>query len=131
MLVPLPIIGGWLLNLDQAGGLLEGSVEVLHFADMSMALAILILGVMSSAFILLRQRVLKFGALLSIGSIALAMIAHNLWGNQGFLGFFITSILLLLLLLSPALLKARMCHSGQCGEAWWENPCFHYPSTTE
>ena len=131
MLVPLPIVGGWLLNLEQAGGLLKGSVETLHFADLSMALALFILGVMSSAFILLRQRVLKLGALLSIGSIALAMIAHNLWGNQGFLGFLTTSLLLLLLLLSPALLKARMRHGDQSGEAWWENPCFQYPSTTK
>jgi len=131
MLVPLPIVGGWLLNLEQAGGLLEGTVEELNFADISMALALFILGVMSSAFILLRQRVLKLGALLSIGSIALAMIAHNLWGNHGFLGFLITSLLLLILLLSPALLKARMRHGNHSGEAWWDNPCFQYPSTTE
>ena len=131
MLVPLPIVGGWLLNLEQAGGLLKGSVEALHFEDMSMALALIMLGVTSAAFILLRQRVLKVGALFSIGSIALAMIAHNLWGNQGFLGFLATSLLLLLLLLSPALLKAKMHHGEQNGEAWWENAWFQYPSTTK
>jgi hypothetical protein len=131
MLVPLPIVGGWLLNLEQAGGLLEGRVEALHFADISMALALFILGAMSSAFILLRQRVLKLGALLSVGSIAFAMIGHNLWGNQGFLGFLATSLLLLLLMLSPALLKNRIRDGDQSGEAWWDNPCFQHPYTTK
>jgi len=130
MLVPLPIVGGWLLKLEQAGGLLEGSAKSLYFSDISMALALIILGVTSSVFILLRQRVLKLGALLSIGSIAFAMIAHSLWGDQGFLGFICTSLILLLLLLSPALLRNKALHSEQKEEAWWENAWFQYPSTT-
>ncbi len=127
MLVPLPIVGGWLLNLEQAGGLFQGSMEALHASDMFMALALVTLGVTSAAFIRLRQRVLKVGALVSIGSIALAMVAHNLWGNQGFLGLLATSLLLLLFLLSPALLEAKIGHGEQEGEAWWENGWFEYP----
>jgi len=127
MLVPLPIVGGWLLNLEQAGGLLQGSSEALHQSDMFMALALVTLGVTSATFIRLRQRVLKVGALVSIGSIALAMVAHNLWGNQVFLGLLVTSLLLLLFLLSPALLRARIGHGEQKGEVWWEDGCFEYP----
>lgn len=129
MLVPLPIVGGWLLSLEQAGGLLSESVKELHLSDTSMAQALVTLGATSAAFILLRQRVLKVGALLSIGSIALAMVAHNLWGNQGFLSLLATSLLLLLFLLSPALIEAKMGHGEQKEEAWWENAWFKYPST--
>jgi hypothetical protein len=127
MLVPLPIVGGWLLNIEQVGGLFQGSAKVLHLSDMYMGLALITLGITSAVFILLRQRVLKVGALVSIGSIAMAMIAHNLWGEQSFLGLLATSLLLLLLLLSPALLEAKMGHGEQKGEAWWENSSFEYP----
>lgn len=129
MLVPLPIIGGWLLNLERVGGLFQGSSKALHLSDTSMALALITLGLTSAVFIRLRQRVLKVGALVSIGSIAMAMIAHNLWGDQSFLGLLGTSLLLVILLLSPALLEAKIGHGEQRGEAWWENSCFEYPST--
>lgn len=128
MLVPLPIVGGWLLSLEQAGGLIRGSAELLHLSDTSMAQALVTLGITSAAFILLRQRVLKVGALVSIGSIALAIVAHNLWGNQGFLSLLAISLLLLLFLLSPAIIEAKMRHDEQKGEAWWENAWFQYPS---
>jgi len=129
MLVPLPIVGGWLLNLEQVGSLFNGEAETLHFSDTSMALALITLGVTSAVFIRLRQRVLKVGALMIIGSIAMAMIAHNLWGSQTFLGILATSLLLLLLLLSPAILEAKIGHGEQTGEEWWENTYFKYPST--
>lgn len=129
MIVPLPIVGGWLLNLDQVGGLFQGSVKALQLPDTSMGLALITLGITSAAFIRLRQRVLKVGALVSIGSIAMAMIAHDLWGNQSFLGLLATSLFLLLLLLSPAYLEAKLGHGEQRGEIWWENGCFKYPST--
>jgi hypothetical protein len=131
MLVPLPVVGGWLLNLERAGGLFQGSMEAAHLSDMPMALALITLGVTSAAFICLRQRVLKVGAMVSIGSIALAMVGHNLWGDQGFLGFLATSLLFLLFLLSPALLEAKIGHGEQEGEAWWENSWFKYPSSNE
>jgi len=131
MLVPLPIVGGWLLTLEQAGGLLRGSAELSHLPDISMAQALIMLGVTSAAFIMLRQRVLKVGALVSLGSIALAMIAHNLWGNLGFLSLLLTSLCLLLFLLSPALIEAKMGPDEQKGEAWWESTWYQYPSTTK
>ncbi len=130
MLVPLPVVGGWLLSLEQAGGLFQGSMTALHLSDIPMALALIALAVTSAVFIRLRQRVLKFGALLTIGSIAMAMVAHNLWGSQGFLGLLLTSFLLLLFLLSPALLEAKIGHGEQRGELWWENGWIKHHSTT-
>lgn len=130
MLVPLPVVGGWLLNLERAGGLLVGSAEALHLWDMPMALALLTLGLTSAIFIRVRQRVLKVGALVSIGTIALAMVAHNLWGDQVLLGMLTTSLVLLLFLLSPALLEATMGHGEPEGEAWWEHSWAKHSSTT-
>lgn len=130
MLVPLPIVAGWLLSLEQVGGLFTGNSSALHFSDISMGSALVTLGVTAAVFIRLRQRVLKVGALISIGTIAMAMIAHNLWGSQTFLGLLASSLFLLLLLLSPALLKAKVGHKEQQGDAWWENGCFHYSSTS-
>ena len=113
MLVPLPIVGGWLLNLEQAGGLFAGNPEALHLFDHLMAQALIALGIMAAAFIRLRQRVLKIGALVTIGSVALAMVAHDLWGRLGFLGLLITSLFLLAFLLSPALLEAKVKRVGK------------------
>jgi hypothetical protein len=129
MLVPLPIVGGWLLNLEQVGGLFRGDSAALHLSDISMGLALVTLAVTSATFVRVRQRVLKVGALMSIGTIAMAMIAHNLWGSQTFLGLLASSLFLLLLVLSPALLEAKVGHEEQKGDAWWENACFQYPST--
>jgi hypothetical protein len=127
MLVPLPIVGGWLLNVERAG-LFQGSVEAIYLSDMLMALALITLGVTSAAFIRLRQRVLKVGALVSLGSIALAMVGHNLWGNLGFFGLLAMSSFLLVFLLSPALLEAKIGHGEKKGEAWWKNGWLEHPS---
>ncbi|MFC1973764.1 permease prefix domain 1-containing protein [Chloroflexota bacterium] len=121
MLVPLPVFGGWLLNLENGGGLLRGGVEVIHKFDMAMAGALIALAVTSAAFIRLRQRVMKIGALISIGIIAMAVAAHGLWGGLGFFGLLATALLLVAFLLSPALLEARVGHGERGGEMWWGN----------
>lgn len=107
MLVPLPIFGGWLISLEKYGGLFSTDVESLHLSDVSMALALVTLAVTSATSIRLRQRILKVGALISIGSIALAMVAHDQLGDQGFLTLLSASFILLLFLLGPALFKAK------------------------
>jgi hypothetical protein len=129
MFVPLPIFGWWLVSLERFGGLFSTNTEALQLSDVPMALALVTLAVTSATFIRLRQRVLKVGALIAIGSIALAMIAHDKWGDQGFLGLLVTSFILLLFLLSPILLKAKPEHVEQGAEAWWENGWLEQPPT--
>ena len=127
MLVPVPVVVGWLVSLEAAGGLFSGSVDELYLSDVPMALALTILGMTSAVFIRLRQRVFKVGALVAIGSIALSMVVRSVWGDQGFLGLLVTSVFLLLLVLSPALLEARIGH-GTRGEMWWEDGWIKHPS---
>lgn len=128
MLVPLPVVGGWLVSLGQAGGLFQGNVEVLQQSDMRMMLALIALGVTSAAFIRFRQRVLKVGALVTVGTIALVMIGHNLWGDWGFLGPLLAALVLLVFVLSPALVEAKVGHGEEKGEVLWRNGWLEQPS---
>jgi len=130
MLVSLPVVGSWLFNLEQVGGLFQGTGAALHQWDMPMALAVAMLGVTSATFVRLRQRVLKIGALTTVGTLALAIVGHNLWGDLGFFGLVGASLLSLLFLLSPALLEARIGHGEPKGDVWWSGGWVEHPSTT-
>jgi len=129
MLVPLPVVGGWLLNLEAAGGLFQRDIALLHQLDGPMALALICLAATSAVFIRLRQRVLKFVALLAIGTVAVATVGHYFGGPSSSFGLLLTSLFLSAFLLSPALLEATVGHGEQGGEAWWQSSWAREPST--
>jgi hypothetical protein len=129
MLVPLPIFGSWLFSIEQAGSLFQGTGVMLQQWDAPMALALVLLGVTSATFIRLRQRVLKVGALMTVGSSSLAMVGHNFWGDLGLFGLLAISFLMLVFLLIPALIETRIGHGEQRGEAWWAGDWVGRPST--
>jgi hypothetical protein len=130
MLVPLPIFASWLFNIEHVGGLFLGSGAVLYQWDAPMAIALGLLAVTSAVFIRLRQRVLKVGALVTIGSLSLAMVGHNLWGELGLLGLLTVSLCMLIFLLVPALAETKIGHGESKGEAWWSGDWLERPSTT-
>lgn len=113
MLVPLPILGSWLFNIEQVGSLFQGTGAALHQWDTAMALALIVLGVASAIFVRLRQRVLKVGALITVGSISLAVVGHNFWGDLGLFGLLTMSLFMLVFLLIPALVEARIGHGEE------------------
>ena len=119
MLVPLPILGCWLFNIEQVGSVFQVSGSALHQWDGVMALSLLVLGLTSSIFIRLRQRVLKFGALVTFASIVLAIVAYNLWGDIGFFGMITFALFMLAFLFAPALLEARIGHGDQNKDFLW------------
>ncbi|HEY82747.1 MAG TPA: hypothetical protein G4O01_05595 [Dehalococcoidia bacterium] len=131
MLVPLPILGIWLFNTERVGGLFQAGGTLLYQWDTAMASVLMVLAVATASFIRLRQRVLKAGALLTIGILAGAIAADNIWGNPGFLGLLVTSLLLLLFLLSPALLEASIGHGEARTESWWSEEWLEHPSMIE
>ncbi|MBM4433154.1 MAG: hypothetical protein FJ025_04065 [Chloroflexi bacterium] len=131
MLVPLPILGSWLFNIEGAGGLFQGTASALHQWDMPMASAFAMLGVTSAVFIRLRRRVLKVGAVTIVGSIALAMVGHNLWGGLGFFGLLGLFLLMLVFLFTPALIESKVRHDERGTEAWWSAYLSEHSSATE
>jgi len=128
MLVPLPILGIWLLNIERMGGLFQGKEAVLYQWDASMALVLTVLALASAAFIRFRQRVLKAGALFTLSVIAVTTVGHTLWGHLGLLGLLLTSLLYLMFLVGPAVLEARIGHGEQKGAIWWQG--VEHPSAT-
>lgn len=131
MIVPLPVLGSWLFNIEQAGGVFQENMAVLNQWDTSMALVLMILAVASAAFIRLRRRALKVGAIMTLGVIATTITGHILWGNWGLFGFVVASVLSLLFLLSPALIEARVGHGELKGETWWSGNWLERPSTAK
>ena len=119
MLVPLPILASWLFNIEQAGGLFRTGNAMLHQWDAPMALALAVLGATAAIFVRLRQRVLKVGAVMIIGSIALVVVAHNLWRGLNLLGLIVSFILMLGFLYAPTLLEKVVGHGEEQADTWW------------
>jgi hypothetical protein len=130
MLVPLPILGSWLVNIESAGGLFQDSSSALYLWDSLVAPVFLMLALASAAFIRLRLRILKTGAVLTVGVISGTIAGYNFLGLPGFLGLLGTALFLLLFLLSPALLEARVGHGAQRGAAGGADDWVEHPSRT-
>ncbi len=119
MLVPFPIVGSWLFNV-QIQGLLHSS-DVVHQWDQPMALACAVLGVMAAAFIRFRSRVLKIGAVIALSFIALVMVVQNIVGGLTFWGLVGLFIFILAFLFSPALMEKQVGHGEEETIAWWNS----------
>ncbi|MBI4285983.1 MAG: hypothetical protein HY670_08845 [Chloroflexi bacterium] len=128
MLVPLPILGSWLFNIEQMGGLLRSAGNAIYQWDTAMSLVLFMLAGASAVFIRLRRRTLKIIALITLGVIAGTMAGQILWGNPGFLGLLAAAFLMLLFLVGPALLEARIGHGELRGESWWAGEWLRRPS---
>lgn len=108
MLLPLPIILGWFLAVEQEGEFLELSFERIQYFAPWIGLSFLALAATAAAFIRLRQRGLKVALLFISGFLILIMVARYAEGRLGLLAFSILSLIMLGLLLSPALLERRI-----------------------
>lgn len=128
MLAPLPVLGSWLFNIEQMGGLFQGNTTTFYQWDVSMALVLVVLAVASATFVRLRKRLFKGIALMTLVFISMTIIGHILWENQGFFGFLAISILSLLFLISPLLLKVRIDQGQSREETWWSGDWIEHPS---
>jgi len=112
MLLPIPIILGWFLAVEQEGNLLDLSLErIQHFAPW-IGLSFLALAVTVAVFIRSRQRWLRVALLLISGILSLMMIAFYTEGRLSLSTFSVLILLMLGLLLSPALVERRIRHVG-------------------
>ena len=118
MLAPLPILAAWFFNIEQMGGLFQSN-DVLHQWNSPMALAFATLGLNSITFIRLRKRLLKVSAVLVIGSTALTMVVHNIWGRLSFFGLLALFVLMTVFLLTPILMEKYVGHGEVKPTTWW------------
>ncbi len=112
MLLPLPIIIGWFLAVEQEGNFLGFSLEnTRHFAPL-IGLSFITLAVTAAAFFRLRQRWLRVTLLIISGLLSLIMVAYYTEGRLGLTALSVLIPVMLGVLLSPALLE-RMIRYGK------------------
>jgi hypothetical protein len=110
MMLPLPIAIGWLLTLEQEG--LVYNEQGFHNINPQLAFTFLTLGLVTAAFIRLRNRLLKAGLLLAATLIMLIVILPATGA------FFVLSLLLTSSLLLPRLLEHKIGREQWPNDAW-------------
>jgi len=114
MLLPLPVLGIWIISVTQSEGFLLNALRSLESRfsrwDTAMAYFFVVLGVTSVLFIRIRQRALKVTAVITVGIIGGAAAARSIWGDLGFFQLIMVSLSLLLFLTIPFLLRALLWH---------------------
>jgi len=112
MLLPLPIIVGWFLAVEPVDRVPEYWLQRLQDFAPWIGLSFLALGVAVATFIRLRKRWLRISVLVMSGLITLTMIAYYTEGRLSIFALLILSIVMLILLLSPALVERRLKNTG-------------------
>jgi len=113
MLLPIPIIVGWVLAVEPQGRFTEYSMQrVYNFAPW-IGLSFLALALAIAAFVRLRQRWLRIAILIISGLLTLTMIAYYTDGRLALPAFLILILAMWGLFLIPALLERRLRSGGQ------------------
>ncbi|MBI4297097.1 MAG: hypothetical protein HY676_01015 [Chloroflexi bacterium] len=115
MFLPLPVLAGWALRLQQQDKLLEQGRYRLQDMDPGMAVILAVLALSVIAFLRLRRRLLKISLLLSTTVGVLIVLSLSQGVPLNFLGFVLVASALAVFLLSPALLD----HHGDPKEEPW------------
>ncbi len=109
-LLPLPVVGIWVVSVSQAAGFLVHALSSLETRfsrwDSAMADFFVVLGVSTALFIRLRQRALKVLAVIAAGIIGGAAVANNIWADLGLLRLIGLSVIFLVFLTIPKLIRA-------------------------
>lgn len=114
MLLPLPVLIIWALTVEHTGDslfrLLTRGVEQFRQWDAAMAYFCIILGITSALFVRLRQRVLKAGALITIGIVSGSLVVRSLWTDLGLAQLLVVSLGLFLVLIAPLFIHTFFAH---------------------
>jgi hypothetical protein len=113
MLVCLPIVGCWLFNIVETGGIGALGATSAHKWDGQMARALLALAATAAAFVRLRRRTLKIASVVLIGPAVLMTVVNSLWEGLGFFQQAGWVVFMATLLLIPTWLEARLGHAEQ------------------
>ncbi len=116
MLLPLPVVGLWLMTVLPTPGFLTDTLRGLEarFArwDASMGYVFVLLGATTALFVRLRQRSLKVLAVIVLGIIGGALAARTLWGGLGLFRTLAVAFFLFLFLTVPLLLRTLVGHGA-------------------
>ena len=113
MLLPIPIIAGWVLAAEPQNGFTEYSLQRIHGFAPWIALSFLALALTIVAFLRLRQRWLRAALLVISGMLTLTMTAYYTDGRIGLPAFLVLILAMLSLFLIPALLERRIRNIGR------------------
>ena len=113
MLLPAPIIVGWLLAAEPAGSFPQYDVSRLDALAPWVGLSFLVLALAVAMFIRLRQRWLKVSVLLVAGLLTLVMVAAYAEGRLTVVAFVLLILVMLGLFMAPALLERMIRHRRQ------------------
>lgn len=108
MLLPIPIIIGWIFTIEKEGNFLELSLENIRNFAPWIGLSFSALALTAAAFIRLRQRWLKVTLLLISGFLVLTMVAFYAEGRLGLPAFLMLALVMIGFLLIPALVERRV-----------------------
>ena len=108
MLLPLPVVGIWIITVTQSTGFLQNALQNLEARfirwDSAMAYFCVLLGVTTALFVRIRQRAIKVTALIAVGIVGGAAAASSIWADLGLFKLIAVSFCLLLFLTVPLLL---------------------------
>ena len=117
MLLPLPVLGIWIITVTQSGGVLLDALRSLEVRfskwDTAMAYFFVVLGATTAVFVRVRQRALKVATVIAVGIVGGAAAAGSIWGELGLFKLVAVSVSLLLFLMIPLLLQALLGRDPQ------------------
>ena len=113
MLLPIPIIAGWVLAVEPQGRFTEYSMQRVYDFAPWIGLSFLALALTIAAFVRLRQRWLRVAILIISGLLTLTMVAYYADGRLGLPAFLILILAMWGLFLIPALLERWLRSGGQ------------------
>jgi hypothetical protein len=112
MLLPIPIIIGWLLAISPEIKLTEASLQRVYYFAPWIGLSFLALGLTIAAFIRLRQRWLRIGLLAISGLLTLTLVVYYTTGRLNTLTFLGLILVMWGVLAMPPLVE-RFLRSGR------------------
>jgi hypothetical protein len=112
MLLPLPVIAGWVLAISSSGKFTESSLRLLDYFAPWIGMSFMVLALTIVAFIRLRQRWLRIGLLAASGLLTVTLIVHYTMGRLNTLTFFGLILVMWGVLVVPPLLE-RHLRSGR------------------
>ena len=117
MLLPIPIIAGWILAAGSDGRFTEYSLQRIYNFAPSIGLSFLALALAIAAFVRLRQRWLRIAVLIISGLLTLIMVAYYTQERLNLTAFLILVLAMVGLFLIPALLERRLRSGGRRPES--------------